>query len=479
MDLEKKLQAANALIAESIDKAKAIEATAKAENRDLTDDETDQIAKLGEDVKTARADRDAVKAKIEKRRTASSWVTDAEKDLDKPQPRRVANPAGSIETDAGDEPKRIVIPAEARRHNPRNFTGPNAAERAYAFGMFCLAAMNSRKAQKWCSEHGIAIEAAGHTTTDLGAGSVFVPDQFDNELLRLREQFGLFRQFARQRPMASGTLSYNRRTGGLTAYFVAEQAAGTTSKTTTDQVTLTARDLYVFATMTNQLSEDSVISIGDDLAYEIAYAFANKEDLCGFIGDGTYTYGGITGVCKKLLNLSATRANIAGLVVGSGNAFSELVLGDFEAVVGRLPQYADTPNAAWYCHRAFWANVMQKLMDAGGGNTSGDLAAGAPKMFLGYPVRITQVMPAVDANDQVACLLGDLRLACDFGDRRGMDIAFSQDATVDSRNMFMTNETAIRGHERFDIVVHDVGNQSATAASRVPGPVVGLLTAAS
>ena len=44
---------------------------------------------------------------------------------------------------------------------------------------------------------------------------------------------------------------------------------------------------------------------------------------------------------------------------------------------------------------------------------------------------------------------------------------------------FEQDEIVIRGTERFDVVVHDVGNQSATAASRVPGPIVGLITAAS
>jgi hypothetical protein len=36
-----------------------------------------------------------------------------------------------------------------------------------------------------------------------------------------------------------------------------------------------------------------------------------------------------------------------------------------------------------------------------------------------------------------------------------------------------------QGTERFDINVHDVGNQSATAALRKAGPVIALLTAAS
>jgi hypothetical protein len=60
-----------------------------------------------------------------------------------------------------------------------------------------------------------------------------------------------------------------------------------------------------------------VINMGDDLAGEIAYAFALKEDQCGFIGDGTSTYGGMQGVCTKIKGLSGTIANIAGLVVAT------------------------------------------------------------------------------------------------------------------------------------------------------------------
>jgi hypothetical protein len=44
--------------------------------------------------------------------------------------------------------------------------------------------------------------------------------------------------------------------------------------------------------------EDAIISIADDLAEEIVYAFSLKEDQCGFIGDGTSTYGGIVG-CQR------------------------------------------------------------------------------------------------------------------------------------------------------------------------------------
>jgi HK97 family phage major capsid protein len=82
-------------------------------------------------------------------------------------------------------------------------------------------------------------------------------------------------------------------------------------------------------------------------------------------------------------------------------------------------------------------------------------------------------MPSVEANSQVAALLGDLSLAALFGDRRMTTIAMSEHAN------FANDEWAIRGTERYDINVHDVGNADATAANRVAGPMVGLITAAS
>ena len=56
------------------------------------------------------------------------------------------------------------------------------------------------------------------------------------------------------------------------------------------------------------------------------------------------------------------------------------------------------------------------------------------------------------ANSAVA-LFGDLTLAASFGDRRQTTIQIS-DAAL---NAFEQDELAIRGTERFDINVHDLG----------------------
>ena len=92
---------------------------------------------------------------------------------------------------------------------------------------------------------------------------------------------------------------------------------------------------------------------------------------------------------------------------------------------------------------------------------------------MGYRVEFSQVMPKAEGNSQVCALLGDLSKAATLGSRRDTQIAFSE------HSRFANDQIEIRGTERFDINVHDVGDYNATAASQNPGPVVGLITAAS
>ncbi|HET6251110.1 MAG TPA: phage major capsid protein [Tepidisphaeraceae bacterium] len=377
------------------------------------------------------------------------------------------------------------VPLTVKRYSSlKHFTGNDADERAYRFGMFCLGVYGKKQGVEFCQRQGIPLVGGDgdsvavktqRENVNISSGFL-VPDEFQNDLIDLREQYGVFRQNTRIVPMASDTRSDPRRLNGVTAYFVGESTAASLSDKTWDRVRLTAKKLMVLTKYSNELNEDAVLNIGDDLAGEIAYAFALKEDQCGFIGDGTSTYGGITGVTTALRNVDATIANIAGLIVSSGSGFASnyngIVLADFNKVVALLPEYADVPGATkWYVSKFFWGSVMQKLAVAAGGNRVADIIdTPREKSFLGYPVAISQVMPKVSATSQVCCLFGNLRLGSRLGDRRMTTIQMSEHAL----NAFEQDEVVIRGTERFDIVVHDVGNDEGTA-----GPIVGLITAAS
>lgn len=395
---------------------------------------------------------------------------------------QLSEPAPKVQTeDPAVVAARAGVKTELARTLPRygtlrNFTGQRADEKAYRFGKWFLAARGVESAVQYCRDNGIVLTRV-HTEGVNESGGYTVPEEFGNDLIDLREVYGVLRRNAKIIPMASDTRSDPRRTGGLTAYFLNESDSITQSTKGWDRVSLTAKKLGVLARYTSELNEDSVINMADDLAGEISYAFAVKEDDCGFNGDGTSTYGGITGIREKIKGLSGTIANIAGLVVatgtGYGTNYNSVVLTDFEAVVGKLPVFADGPRAKWYCHKAFFWNVMNKLSLAAGGNTEKNISDGSAPRFLGYDVEFVQIMPKSSAVSQVCALLGDLSLGVRLGTRRDTTIAISE------HSRFANDEIEIRGTERFDINVHDVGNASATASARVEGPIVGLITAAS
>ena len=420
-----------------------------------------ELALEGKNLQEART------AILEKKRAAQKATT--------PAPEAPSTVAARTEGKSG----RVEV--VQRYQKLKVFQGEGAAERAFRFGQWFLAgpcgrfAENSpmiQRAKQYAKEHGIQMQRA-HTESVNEDGGFTVPVEFSNDIIDSKESFGVIRRHAKIEPMAAETKIVPRRTRGLSFYAAGETDAATESKKGWDAVTLVAKKWLCLAKISSELQEDSIVSMADDLANEMGYAATELEDNLGFNADGTSTYHGIRGIRHKLLNLSATRANIAGLVVGSGNLWSELLLTDFEKVVALLPQYADTPNAKWFCHKTFYWNVMVKLILASGGVTGMEVEGARARRFLGYDVEISQVLPRVEANDHIPVLFGDLRKGTKLGDRRDLTIKLSEHSS------FENDELDILGSIRNDFVAHDVGNQSATAADRVPGPIVGLLTAAS
>lgn len=439
----------------------------KGNARELTEQEA-------ADVNSAFDERDRLGKQIAYELRAEAYKTDPGSGTGKP---RLPNPQrqDSFSDPTDDDPKKARI--ARRTHTLRHFKKfADGNERAYRMGRFIMACCGHERSLEWCKDR---FEMRLHRESVNTQGGYLVPPEIDNDLIDLREQFGVARQYCRISPMMSDTKTRRRRAGGLTAYFVGEGAAITESTKSWDEVKLVAKKLAAIATTTSELNEDSAIDIGVDLSGEMAYAFSNKEDECLFNGDGTSTYGHITGIRQAFRNLGATYTSTAGLVVSAEETYAGVIIGELESLVGKLPVYADTPNVAWFCHKVVYHAIMRRLLDATGGVQPYDIAAGMLPTFMGYPVVFSQVMPKVAAVDQICLILGDIGLGADFGDRRQTTISFSEHATVGGTSVFETDEMAVRGTERFDINVHDVGNYTATAADQLPGPIVALQLAAS
>lgn len=361
--------------------------------------------------------------------------------------------------------QRGAVPAAARvRYGKlKAFRGDGAEDAAYKSGQFLLATMlGSDKAADWCRENGVLIQKSQSEGINT-AGGFLVPIEFNQAIIDLREEFGTFRQNCQVIPMGSDAMTIPRRAGGLTAYFVGEGVAATESQKAWDQVSLAAKKMAVLSKMSTELAEDAVISIADDLAAEMAYAFAVKEDSCGWNGDGTSTYGGITGVRTRIIDGTHTKSAIDG--ASGHDTFAEIDATDLANVMAALPKYADR-NARWYCSSVAWALVFQRLIAAAGGVTMAELTGGKPmKTYLGYPVVIDQTLPTAvtDISDTAMLFFGDLRLAATMGERRGVTIKSSEHRYMD------LDQIGIFGNERVDINVHDLGDNTSA------GPLIGLI----
>ena len=409
------------------------------------------------------------------------------------------NPIGTQEAD--DLKRRqttSITPYALSGYAPRNWhplegeTRVQALERAYKSGRWLLSMCSPdeeirAKNRLWCRENGVYQLAQSENVNS--AGGVLVPPVLADQIIILRESYGVFRRFAQRYPMDSDNLTIPRRNTGLTTYYVSDAVAATESQMAWDAVQLIAKELACLVRYPLTLNEDAVVSIADVLSGEIAYQFARSEDLAGFNGDGTSTYGGIRGATVIIDDAShgagvTTNGSTNGgkqVAAAGGTSYGAMVLGDFEKTIGLLPQYAGR-NACWFCSRAAYAAGPQRLMDAGGGNTNETLSNaisdsltrtdpyGRPyRTFLGYPVIITQVMDATLGTNAsvIGYLFGDLALSSAFGDRRDLRIDASP------HRYFEFRQIGLIGVQRFDIVNHDLGTTTTS------GPLVALQTSAS
>lgn len=298
-------------------------------------------------------------------------------------------------------------------------------------------------------------------------GGVIVPTELSSRIIQKMGQYGKFRKNATVLQMGSDRLDVPKIEADLTIYAPGEGKEITKSDMTFSLVGLIVKKFCALAAISSELEEDSVIAIGEIIGMSIARSMSKKEDLIGFLGDGTSTYFGMTGIVGALLGVDATIGNIKGLKVGTGNAYSELTLEDFEGVVAILPDDADD-GAKWYVNRKFFFNVMHKLArGAGAADMFAILSDRKERYFMGYPVEFVSAMPSVEANSQICAILGDLQIGAYLGERRQLEIARSD------QRYFESDLIGIRGLQRIDINAYGVGDTSEA------GPICGLITAAS
>jgi HK97 family phage major capsid protein len=434
-------------IDEELGKVDAIVALAKEENRDFTPEEAAEVDRIqGTD------DKPGVLQKLyaDEKRAARVEANSAAR------VRAIGSIPVAGQSSKGPESSelpRVKVPATAKRHGSvKHFKGPDAEANAYTAGRFLMAAINKHEPSKmWLKDHG--IQMAG-SSDDNSKGGYLVPDVLENAMVDLKEEYGQFRQYARNWPMSSDVSLIPRRVSGFTTYFVGQNDTITASDAAMDQVRLEAKKLAAMTQFSSELNEDAIIAVADFYAREFAYALAVKEDQCGFLGDGTSTYGGIVGLDGALLAGSIATATAI-------TTAAELTIGNFEAVVAKLPRFPGI-QPRWYMHNSIFHTTAGRLQFAAGGNAVMDIAGARPLQFMGYEVVLVNAMPSTAATGVKVAYFGDLSMAATMGTRRGVTLR------ADESIYFAQDALALRVTERFDISIHERGTAS------VAGPIVAL-----
>lgn len=307
------------------------------------------------------------------------------------------------------------------------------------------------KASRWCEDNGLNLRAMSEGS--FTGGGALAPVQFDQRLINLREEYGVFRANTYVFPMSGDVATIPRRIGGVTGYWPGEAGAITESNPTVDNVSLVAKKRAAMTYVSKEMAQDAVLNLADFVATEMALSFATIEDQCGFIGDGGSTYGHMIGL-TILLGETAARAGFTN-ALATHDSLGEVDIDDLNSIIGKLPLFAH-PGAKFYCSQTAKALIFDSLLAAGGGNSMTDLSNKPVPRFLGYPIVVTQTMfatpTAAAANNEVMVLFGDLTQSSTLGSRAGVVIERSDDYR------FANDQIAFKGTERFDINNHNVGS---------------------
>jgi len=378
-------------------------------------------------------------------------------------------PSNALPTGTKSTPKISV----KTRHNAKHF---KSNEDAYKVGKFLKAVGGDQASYQWCVDNGVGFKTMTEGN-DASAG-VLVPDFWEDAIWSLKEPRGIARQYARVVPMSSATHKRIKISGDQNVYFVSEGVAPTASDLSYGFTTLSAKKLGHLTFVSYELNDDALVNVVDEITREAAYALADKEDKCLFVGDGTSTHGGVMGLRyafqQTLENAGGTwtsdadKAKLASAVVAPTNAWSGITRDSLASLRGKVRQ-GQGNDYAYFTTSQFYFDVMAKAAYAAGGVTATEVVNGVPQeRFDGYPVVFAETMATESAANDIPVYFGSMSNAVDFGDLKA--------TTVETDKNIRTQIWEVVTTERFDINVHDIGNYNATAANRKRGSVAALIT---
>ena len=303
------------------------------------------------------------------------------------------------------------------------------------------------KLQSW--ESAVSkVAAAGHMNEgDMSQGGYLVPAGFIAQLLQTKLETAIVAGRATHIPVSTNRVTIpavvdadhtTNFFGGIIVYRTAEKAAKTASKPALGQVSLTLHKLTGLCYVSDELLEDSPISIDPILSSLFGQSIAFEED-------DDYLMG--TGVARPLGAFNAGNPSLLAQAAEAGQAADTIVFQNIVNMWSRVHP-ACMRNAVWVVNNECFPQLATMSMAVGTGGMPvyipANGAAGAPfGTLMGRPLILSEKMGAL--GDQ-----GDIGIA-DFSQYLVADkVGGSVKAASSIHLKFDYDETAFRWVLRYD-----------------------------
>lgn len=357
---------------------------------------------------------------------------------------------------------------------------------------FIRAAMGNEQSLTWMNDNakqyteawgnGIRIKASNQTESNDFQGGVLVPVEFEQAVINLREQFGVFRKYADVRPMTKATRKVAKSENHSNVFAIGEGSTFTQTDMSWREINLVAKKFGAYLKYSAELNDDAMVNIADEIAKDLAVSFEQMLDKCAFIGDGSDTYSGIIGLTQYPIWLvgqnggtwttDSNKAYSGATYTASAAAWSSLVAGDIDGLRYKTRAYPGF-KGVYFCNQNFYGQVIERLKTAVGGTTMTEVTNGTAQNWKGIPVVFVDSMPSTSGAsaevDTIPLIYGDLSMGAILGDRQGIAID-----TQSTYTDWYSDMVGVKAKARWDIKVTDMGNYNTTAASRTGGAVAAL-----
>jgi HK97 family phage major capsid protein len=323
-----------------------------------------------------------------------------------------------------------------RKHSPNFRSAEDQHIASQWIGAKLLKQPNAIKWWKNYAPSGLKAQNEGTAT----AGGNLVPDPLSDAILAVWAEHGLVQKVARTFPMTSDTLAIPSLTSGATTYVVDEAAAISESSAVWGSISCVAKKRASLMKWSAELGDDALWGMSEVLSDYMGRSMAEKSDNEFIQGDGTASFGSVTGLKNKAHSF----------VAGAGDNWGALTLANLVSTSGTLAGKYHA-GASWIMSRQFYSQVVLRVVSDAGGNTIDSLGIGSgnQNQLLGYPIYFSDQAPIATATDIDCCYFGNWIDAVVFADRQGIQIA-----TSDHVN-FAEDQINIRATSRYDIQVHD------------------------